>query len=153
MTSSPTLSPSAPEKNVDQFHPSPSSSAIEPVPQTSTLTRWTHRLEVLNGFEARGIARVAPSDRHEDSTTGYVYMILLWLGANMSANNLAVALLGPLVFKLGFVDSALCATFGVIAGCIPPSYIATWGSESGNRTLVGFFSSKNLSVGETRFGC
>ena len=139
MTFSSTLSPSATEKAEDHFPSAPCSPVIEPAPRLNRLARWTRRLEFFSGFEARGIARVPPSERYEETTVGYIWMVLLWLGANIAPNNLAIGLLGPLVFHLGFVDSALCATLGVIVGCIPPSYISTWGSVSGSRTLVRFW--------------
>ncbi|KAK0612628.1 hypothetical protein B0T17DRAFT_593520 [Bombardia bombarda] len=44
----------------------------------------------------------------------------MWFSANISANNLAVGLFGPLVFGLG------CST----------AYTRIWGPQSGNRTMV-----------------
>lgn len=137
MSSSPPLSPSAIEKADDHTHASPFSSAIKVDPHGGTIARWTHSLGSLRGFESRGIDRVPPSERYEETTAGYIYMSLLWVSANVSANNLAVGLLGPLVFKLGFVDSALCTVCGLIVGSIPPSYLSIWGPRSGNRALVG----------------
>ena len=100
------------------------------------LTRLNTRIESLAGLEARGIKRVLPEERHAISVASYVQMALLWLSANLTANNLAVGFLGPLVFELGFVDSALCAVFGSFVGCLATAYMGIWGSRSGNRTMV-----------------
>lgn len=71
---------------------------------------------------------------------GYAQMAILWFSANVTANNLAVGLLGPLVFELGFLDSAMMATFGSLIGSIPTAYMSIWGAQSGNRTMVGTFT-------------
>ncbi|GAB1318392.1 Vitamin B6 transporter [Madurella fahalii] len=102
----------------------------------SILTRLNARLESLHGFEARGIARVLPSERHPASTMADAQVFILWFGANISVNNLAIALLGPLVFHLGFLDSALCAVFGALLGSLSTAYMSIWGPVSGNRTMV-----------------
>jgi len=67
-------------------------------------------------------------------------MLLLWFSANLTINNLAVTLTGPLLFGLGFVDCALCAIFGVTLGALSTAYMATWGTVSGNRTMVCLIS-------------
>lgn len=100
------------------------------------LARLNNKIESLAGLEARGITRVLPEERHATSLAGYIQMALLWLSANVTANNLAVGLLGPLVFELGFVDSSLCAVFGSFVGCLAMSYMGIWGAQSGNRTMV-----------------
>jgi hypothetical protein len=63
-------------------------------------------------------------------------MLLLWFSANLTINNLAVTLTGPLLFSLGFVDCVLCAIFGITLGALSTAYMATWGAVSGNRTMV-----------------
>jgi len=103
---------------------------------TSTFARWNAKIESLSGFEARGITRVLPSERHAASIMGDFQMAFMWFSANISANNLAVGLLGPLVFQLGFVDSALCSTFGILLGSLMTAYMSIWGAQSGNRTMV-----------------
>lgn len=100
------------------------------------LSKLNSKIESLAGLEARGITRVLPEERHATSLAGYVQMALLWFSANLTANNLAVGLLGPLVFELGFVDSSLCAVFGAFVGCLATSYMSIWGAQSGNRTMV-----------------
>lgn len=64
-------------------------------------------------------------------------MISLWASANLTANHVALGLLGPSVYRLSFLDSAICATFGVLIGAACTGYIATFGPQSGNRTMVG----------------
>lgn len=100
------------------------------------LSSWNARIESLASLEARGISRVPLTERHEASTAQYRDMALIWISANLSANNLAVGLLGPLVFGLGFLDAALCAIFGVILGAAGSAYYSTWGPGSGLRSMV-----------------
>lgn len=110
-----------------------------PVPAhqaNSRFARFNARIESLAGLEARGIARVLPDERQPGSPAGYVQMALLWFSANLTANHLAVGLLGPLEFKLGFVDAALCAVFGALVGSLGTAYMSIWGAQSGNRTMV-----------------
>jgi hypothetical protein len=103
------------------------------------LRGWTTKLETMLGVEARGIERVPESERLRKITTGdYVQMMLIWFSANLTLNNLALGLLGPLVFYLGLADSMVIGTFGTIAGSIGTAYISTFGPLSGNRTLVSF---------------
>lgn len=63
-------------------------------------------------------------------------MVMVWFGANVVANNLGVGMLGPLLFNLSFVDSAMMATFGSFVGSFPTAYMSIWGAQSGNRTMV-----------------
>jgi hypothetical protein len=101
------------------------------------MKRWVDRLESLAGIEARGIERVPDNIKAEKTTTGdYVQMCLIWLSANLTANNMMIGMLGPLNFGLGFRDSMLLATFGSLLGGAGSSYIASFGPASGNRTLV-----------------
>jgi hypothetical protein len=102
----------------------------------STFSKWNDKIESLAGLEARGITPVLPSERQEESLNGDFQMAFLWFSANITANNLAVGFLGPLVYQLGFVDSALCSVFGGLVGCILTAYMSIWGAESGNRTMV-----------------
>lgn len=111
---------------------------VSSVPVPHTLAQWNTRIESLAGLEARGIARVPPEERHEGSVMGYAQMTILWFSANVTANNLAVGLLGPLVFNLGFVDSAMMATFGSLLGSAATAYMSIWGAQSGNRTMVSY---------------
>ena len=63
-------------------------------------------------------------------------MGLLWFSTNITANNIAVGMLGPLDYGLSFTDSALCATLGALLGAAGAAYMGTWGPVSGNRTMV-----------------
>ncbi|CZR61700.1 uncharacterized protein PAC_11597 [Phialocephala subalpina] len=102
----------------------------------SYLQRFNARIEGLSGFEARGITRVLPEERQQPSLASDVQVSILWFSTNVSVNNLAVGLFGPLVFDLGFLDSAMCATFGGLLGSMSTSYMSIWGPLSGNRTMV-----------------
>lgn len=92
------------------------------------------RLEVLFGFENRGITRVLPEERQQPSLASDVQIVVLWFGANISCNNIIVGLYGPLLFQLGFLDSVMCAVFGAFLGSLSTGYMAIWGPKSGNRT-------------------
>jgi hypothetical protein len=105
----------------------------------SRLKQWNTRIESLSGFEQGGITRIPPDKRHTPSFSGYVQMLLLWLSANVSINNLAVGLLGPLLFNLGFLDSSLCAVFGAALGAVSTAYMSIWGPQSGCRTMVNIW--------------
>ncbi|KAL8945867.1 MAG: hypothetical protein Q9222_007653 [Ikaeria aurantiellina] len=113
-----------------------SSLPIAPIPIPPNLSKWNQRIENLSGLEARGITRVLPEERHGASMLGYLQMAMLWYSANISANNLAVGLLGPLLFELGFLDSAMCAVFGIMIGSAATAYMSIWGPQSGNRTMI-----------------
>ncbi len=102
----------------------------------STLKKWNTAIESLSRFEARGISRVPPDERLPPSLWDDVSVALLWFSANISVNNLAVGLFGPLVFGLGFLDSAMCAVFGGLLGALSTAYMSIWGPQSGNRTMV-----------------
>ncbi|KAI4281390.1 MAG: hypothetical protein L6R38_003724 [Xanthoria sp. 2 TBL-2021] len=107
-----------------------------PIPIPPKLRTWNQRIENLAGLEARGIKRVLPEERHAASGSAYAQMAMLWFSANISANNLAVGLLGPLLFGLGFTDSAMCAFGGILVGSAATAYMSIWGAQSGNRTMI-----------------
>lgn len=113
-----------------------STTPSDPPTILTTLRRINDRIEGLSGFEARGITRVPPEERHPPSALADLQVFILWFGANLSANNLTTGLFGPLVFNLGFRDSVLCAVFGCLLGCASTGYMAMWGPASGNRTMV-----------------
>ncbi|PYH84830.1 hypothetical protein BO82DRAFT_303643 [Aspergillus uvarum CBS 121591] len=117
----------------------PSSSA-----ETNKFSKFTLKL-----LEKRGIERVPETERHSSVTTAdYLKMGVLWFSTSITANNVAVGMYGPLGYSLSFVDSALCATFGSFLGAAGVAYMATFGPQSGNRTMVvaryfmGYYPSK-----------
>lgn len=112
----------------------------------ATLRRWNEKVESLAGLEARGITRVLPDERHEASILGYCQMAFLWFSANVTANNLAVGFLGPLLFALGFTDAVLISVFGAFVGCVLTAYMSIWGAQSGNRTMVSLERSLGIGV-------
>ena len=118
-----------------QIH-SPEQSVVSPIPVSGRLARWNNRIEGLAGLEARGIARVPPEERQQGSFLGYSQMFMLWFSSNVTANNLAVGLLGPMVFELGYIDGVMMATFGSLLGSAFVAYMSIWGPQSGNRTMV-----------------
>lgn len=113
-----------------------SSQPSSPSSSKNAFSRFNDRLASLEFFETRGIERVPLEERHTVTATDYMQMCLLWFSTNITANNMALGMLGPLVFGLGFVDSALCATFGALLGAAGVAYMGTFGPASGNRTMV-----------------
>ena len=110
--------------------------APTPVLLRGKLARWNEKVEGLSGLEARGITRVLPEDKHQGGLRSYTQMFLLWFSINLVANNIITGLLGPLIFGLGWVDSVCIVIFASALATAGPAYIATFGPESGNRTMV-----------------
>ena len=105
--------------------------------ESKLLRGWTLQLERLLGVETRGIERVPESDRPaKASLADFVQIMLIWFSANLTLNNLALGLLGPVVYYVGLKDAMWIGAFGSIAGSIPTAYISIFGPMSGNRTLV-----------------
>ena len=100
------------------------------------LIKRTERALVQYNLEARGIQRVLPEHRHTTQRLGFVQVSLIWISINLAANNITLGTLGPAVFYLSFLDSALLSVFGMLIGCVPVAYVATFGPRSGNRTMV-----------------
>lgn len=122
---------------------------------TSKAKGYISRIErtlMLYNVEARGIQRVQPEDRHGMGKFGFTQIFLLWFSINLEAVVLALGFLGPIVYYLPFLDSAILAVFGSIAGILPVAYIATFGPRSGNRTMIftryitGWYPSKLIVV-------
>ncbi|KAI4203848.1 MAG: hypothetical protein LQ348_001369 [Seirophora lacunosa] len=136
--------PLDPEKGLGEKHlgnieigsDSASSNDALPIPVPEKLSRWNRTIQSLKGFEARGISRVLPHEREEPTLAAMVQMAIMWYSANITLNNLAVGFLGPLLFELGFLDSALIVVFACFVGSIGTAYMAIWGPQSGNRTMV-----------------
>ncbi|KAE8355422.1 hypothetical protein BDV28DRAFT_163055 [Aspergillus coremiiformis] len=124
-----------------ESHPSSPSS-------TNRFNQFNDRVNSIRVLESRGIERVPESERIQITPAGYMQMTLLWFSTNMTANNIAVGMLGPQHYSLGFTDSALCATFGALLGSAGAAYMSTFGPASGNRTMVvaryfmGYYPSK-----------
>lgn len=112
----------------------PMEKATTPSALFSKLKHLNERLEALSAFEARGIARVPADERQPPSISGDVQIALLWFSANISCNNLIVGLYGPMLFQLGFLDSAMCAVFGAFLGSLSTAFMAIWGPKTGHRT-------------------
>lgn len=99
--------------------------------------RANARVSSIEYLESRGIERVPEPERHKNITaSNYMQMTLLWFSTNITANNIALGMLGPIDFSLGFNDAALCSAFGSLLGAIGVGYMSTFGPASGNRTMV-----------------
>ncbi|KAL2041934.1 hypothetical protein N7G274_005122 [Stereocaulon virgatum] len=101
----------------------------------SYTKRFEHQLVKYN-VEARGVQRVEPQDTHPKTWVDFLQAFFLWISVNLAAVNITLGMLAPTVYALSFKDSALCAVFGSLLGSTAVAYIATWGSISGNRTLI-----------------
>ncbi|KAL1304044.1 hypothetical protein AAFC00_000481 [Neodothiora populina] len=102
-------------------------------PKFRNYAKTFERTLIKYNFEARGIQRVLPSERH---SMGFMQIGLLWFSINLAANNITLGMLGPAVYGLSFLDSAMCAVFGMLVGVVPVAYIATFGPLSGHRAMV-----------------
>ncbi|OJJ03566.1 hypothetical protein ASPVEDRAFT_43040 [Aspergillus versicolor CBS 583.65] len=124
------------------------------VPQR--LTYYLKKVEdqlVEYSLEARGIERVQEHERIPKlSWISYLQVFLLWMSVNLAANNITLGMLGPAVYGLSFLDSALCAVFGALVGSTASSWMATWGPISGIRTMafgrytMGWWPSKLIVI-------
>lgn len=112
-----------------------SQSAIHPGESASWFQKFERQLVSYN-LESRGIRRVQPNERQDLKQNGYQQIRMLWFSINLAANNITLGMLGPVVFFLSFRDASLCAVFGMLLGCLPVGYMATFGPRSGNRSLV-----------------
>lgn len=100
--------------NVSVFEPCRGDGA-----SANAVTGFLKSLErtlVRYNLEARGIQRVLPSQRHSTKHLGFMQIGMLWFSINLAANNITLGMLGPTIFYLPFLDSCLCAVFGMLVG-------------------------------------
>ncbi|TKA78956.1 hypothetical protein B0A49_02097 [Cryomyces minteri] len=121
--------------------PSASSDDASPMPTTAagkiqSYVKSFEKQMVAYSLEARGIQRVEANERHDLKSLGYTQIAILWFSVNLAANNITLGMLAPAVFYLSFLDASLCAVFGMLVGCFPVAYIATFGPRSGNRSMI-----------------
>ena len=100
------------------------------------LVEWNEKIEGLAGLEARGVTRVLPEEKHGGGPRAHMQMFILWFSINLVASNIITGFFGPLVFGLGWTDSTCIVIFACALGSCGPAYTATFGPESGNRTMV-----------------
>lgn len=126
------------ELKKDATYPPETAARSNPVgSRLGSLLRTFEQQLVAYNLEARGIERVAPDERMKRlSWVSYLQVFLLWVSINLAANNITLGMLGPAVYGLSFMDSALCAVFGSIAGSLVAAWVATWGPVSGIRTMA-----------------
>jgi NCS1 nucleoside transporter family len=140
---------------IDEQFTSDKTNETEDTAQNSQWKRMLQAFErqlVAYNLETRGIKRVEPSERHSLRSLGYSQIFVLWFSINLAANNITLGMLGPAVFSLSFLDSSLCACFGMFVGCLAVGYTAAFGPRSGNRTMIfarytmGWFPSKLVVI-------
>ncbi|CAK7221831.1 Vitamin B6 transporter [Sporothrix curviconia] len=110
---------------------------IETVTPQAGLLGRVLRLEKKLGFEARGIERVPEALRDRQATfADYAQMSVIWFSSNITANNIMVGLLGPLLFGVGLVDAMVLGALGAMLGALGTAYLGTFGPMAGCRTMV-----------------
>jgi hypothetical protein len=62
----------------------------------NVISRLNDRLTAMNFLKSRGIERVPLHERHDVKAADYLQMSLLWFSTNITANNMALGMLGPL---------------------------------------------------------
>jgi hypothetical protein len=101
------------------------------------LSYWGVKMENIWGVEARGITRVTTREKKVPRPLhDYFHMFSLWFSINLQAVNIIIGLLGPLVYGLGWVDCVCIIIFADALASSGVAYLATFGPESGNRTMV-----------------
>ena len=122
--------------------------AVPPTPVLlkGRLARWNAKVEGLAGLEARGITRVLPGEKHGLTTMGYLQMFSLWFSINLVVENIVIALLGPLVFNLGWKDCVYIVIFANVLSSCGAAYTGTFSAESGNRTMVCLYETSDPEV-------
>lgn len=120
----------------EHFSRDSSPTSIEPSSKWQGYIKSFEQTLIAYNLETRGIKRVLPNERHDLSKEGFLQVFVLWFSINLAANNITLGMLGPAVFELSFLDSSLCAVFGMLVGCLPVAYTATFGPRSGNRTMI-----------------
>ena len=101
------------------------------------LGYWSVKFQDIWGVEARGITRVSTNEKSVPRPLhDYFHMFSLWFSINLQAMNIIVGLLGPLVYGLGWADCVCIVIFANALASCAVAYLATFGPESGNRTMV-----------------
>lgn len=106
-------------------------------PPTNAFQRWALKLEKVVGVEARGIERVPEEIRAQNaSLKHYLQICVIWFSSNITANNMILGFLGPILFEVGLRDAMILSTFGAFVGAAGAGYTSTFGPVSGCRTMV-----------------
>lgn len=126
--------------------PNPDDVPPNPLFLNGMLAYWNAKVEGLAGLEARGITRVLPEEKHDSGKKDYLQMLALWFSMNLVVTCIIAGLLGPLVFQLGWVDCVCIVIFANALSACAPSYISTFGPESGNRTMVRVHNRDSLGL-------
>lgn len=110
-----------------------------PLASEGKLGYWGIKMADIWGVEARGITRVMTHEKNVPRPLhDYFHMFSLWFSINLQAVNIIIGLLGPLVYGLGWKDCVCIVIFANALASSGVAYLATFGPESGNRTMVCF---------------
>lgn len=132
------VDPSLPGSFANETSAESERGSIEGVTPGDSLLDLILRFEIAMGFEVRGIDRVPEIIRERQTALAdYAQMTVIWFSANITANNILLGILGPLLFEVGLVDGMILGTFGAIFGAMCTGYTSTFGPLSGCRTMVG----------------
>ena len=124
----------------------------KPRDHTRQHLAWLKSTLLKYNVECRGIDRVLPEHRHDLTKLGVLQICLFWISTNLEALMVILGMLGPTLYHLPFLESALLGIFGSMVGAFPVAYIATFGPRSGNRTMVltryvtGWYPSKVVDL-------
>lgn len=99
---------------------------------THALGRKWFLLRFLD-VESRGILPTLPKERTDPQ---FYKVFFIWLSANCNILSFSAGTVGPLIFELGFRDSALVIFGFNIIGCLLPGYFSTFGPKTGMRQMV-----------------
>lgn len=97
---------------------------------------WMYRLDKL-GIEVRGIERVMPEERQNNSRwSQYVSVLGLWFAGCGGVTTMSAFFLPSLLFSLNMKQSLVAGLVGMNLGCLVPAYCSTMGPKSGCRQMV-----------------
>ncbi|KAG8972568.1 hypothetical protein FRC05_009801 [Tulasnella sp. 425] len=103
--------------------------------ETNPTHAWGSKwlLVRLLDVESRGILPTLPKERTDPQ---FYKVFFIWLSANCNILSFSAGTVGPLVFELGFRDSALVIFGFNVIGCLLPGYFSTFGPKTGMRQMV-----------------
>jgi NCS1 nucleoside transporter family len=104
-------------------------SSPSPEGWNSVLRKWIKYL----GAEELGVEQIPQSARTNQNPRD---LFTVFFSANAGTATMALGLLGPSLFGLGWWDSFLCVLFFNVIGAIPAALIATLGPKMGLRTMI-----------------
>lgn len=106
--------------------------SITPKPK---YVAWMYNLDNF-GVEDRGIERVPPSERLDDTWSQYISVLGLWFAGCGGLTTMSSFFLPTLLFGLDMKQAFILGLVGMNIGCFVPAYCLTMGPQSGCRQMV-----------------